>query len=170
MQPYIEESDMQNWGFEPLGLSKPGKTCMLKGTAPCLVRQEAAGRPFWRIWKQNEPFLLSEPGYLAGYPDHMLTHSVHNDKMTNYIPHDMGEPEVCCVWSVSLDVWYYRITKGQRNNTSGEEFLHIETSITREAELPSGVKFPQHIKLWIEGESRLTSLGKYDIKISYEFG
>jgi len=69
--------ETQNRRLEPTGLAKPGETHGLTGTGPGLACQESAGRVFGRFWNRTDPFLRSKPGPLAGYPDPLLTLSIH---------------------------------------------------------------------------------------------
>jgi len=41
----------------------------LTGTGPDLAREESAGRVYGVLWNRTDPFLRSQPGPLAGYPD-----------------------------------------------------------------------------------------------------
>jgi len=65
--------ETQNRRLERMGLAKPGETRGLMGTGPGLARQESAGRVFGQFWNRTDPFLLSKPGLLVGYPDPLLT-------------------------------------------------------------------------------------------------
>jgi hypothetical protein len=73
MRPLIEKPETENRRLEPTGLGKPSKTRGLTGTGPGLARQDAADWVFGWFWNRTDPFFLSEPGQLAGYPDPLLT-------------------------------------------------------------------------------------------------
>jgi len=45
---------------------------MLTGTGPGLARQKSVGLVFVLGWNRTDPFLRSEPRWLAGYPDPLL--------------------------------------------------------------------------------------------------
>ena len=63
----------QNWRLELTGLAKPSITHRVTGMGPALARQEVAGQVFARVCIRTDPFLLSKPRSLAGYPDPLLT-------------------------------------------------------------------------------------------------
>ena len=65
--------ETQNRRLEPTGPGKHGETRRLMGTGPNLARQESAGQVFGRVRNRTDPFLRSEPGPLAGYPDPLPT-------------------------------------------------------------------------------------------------
>jgi hypothetical protein len=69
----IVKPETLNRRLEPTGLAKPGETRGFTSTSPGLARQESAGRVFGWFWNRTNPFLLSKPGQLAGYPDWLLT-------------------------------------------------------------------------------------------------
>ena len=75
---------MLNRRLGPIGRLKLGKNRGLTVTGPGLHRQEAAGRVLGRLWNGTEPFLQSNPGPLAGYPDPLIPlwlgdgHNFHN--------------------------------------------------------------------------------------------
>jgi len=56
-----------------MGQAKPGKTRGLTGTGPSLACQEGVGWVFGLFWNPTEPFILSKPAPLAGYPAMLLT-------------------------------------------------------------------------------------------------
>ena len=62
--------------FDQTGLATHGETGGLTGTGLGLHHQEAAGRVFGWFWNGTEPFLRSNPGPLAGYPDPLPTLSM----------------------------------------------------------------------------------------------
>jgi len=64
---------MQNRRLDPRGPAKPGETRWLTGMGPGLDRQESVRHVFGRFWNRTEPFFLSKPRLLAGYPDLLLT-------------------------------------------------------------------------------------------------
>jgi len=75
MRPYVEQPEKQNWRLELPGLAKLHKTRRLIriGTGMGLDRWQDWGQVFGLFWDKTEPFWLSEPRPLPGYPDPLLT-------------------------------------------------------------------------------------------------
>jgi hypothetical protein len=67
--------ETRNRILEPTSLAKPGETCGLTETGPCLARQESEGSIYGRDWNRTNPDLRSHPRSLAGYLDPLLTQS-----------------------------------------------------------------------------------------------
>jgi len=73
MQPYIEKPETLNQRLELMGLVKPSKSWGFTCKGPGLARREAARQIIGRVQNRTNPFLQSEPGLLARYPDPLLT-------------------------------------------------------------------------------------------------
>lgn len=72
MRPQIEKPENQNRTLESTGLAKASKTYGLTGACPGLAHQVAACWVVRHFWKQTNPFLHSQPGWLVGYLDPLL--------------------------------------------------------------------------------------------------
>jgi len=112
-----------------MGLANPGRTCGLTGMGAGLACQGAAGQVFGRVWNWNDLISRSKPGWLAGYPDQLLTLHGLQEGTVSVLDH-IRSLMAGSSWSRALEKRWTACTKFWMSKDSPcEPYIRVKASI-----------------------------------------